>query len=321
MSSSSTNTSADSAAGRAGADDERQRKRPHHLHRRNILTVVTNLHELPPETLAEVLAFLVPDINEPHPIQSIGGLANLPLVSKLYRSLALGDQMWKRMCVARWKTKVGFTARLANAEAEAEATKDTENAFLKGGYWYRKFFFEERDAARTTITRDELYDTTFSIKLWFQTNIHPEMRRTKGALASGLDGCPLSDTARFDPSSGKLTGMPKKYDVTSAFFIHEVDNSITHINLGLPLEEGTEPLSTLYIYRRKDWGWELRSQLLVMRSVQVEEGKDGSELWEDYASSLVIQKRKKGTVCMRGRAKYKRREVPDIEEVKDFVMW
>ena len=280
---------------------------------------VTNLRDLPDELMSEVLAFLTP--NADHSMRTDCGIVVASRISKFFRMLALSNQIWHPVCVGRWKTKVGFTARLANAEAEAEATKDTENAFLKGGYWYRKFFFEERDAARTTITRDELYDTTFSIKLWFQTNIHPEMRRTKGALASGLDGCPLSDTARFDPSSGKLTGMPKEYDVTSAFFIHEVDNSITHINLGLPLEEGTEPLSTLYIYRRKDWGWELRSQLLVMRSVQVEEGKDGSELWEDYASSLVIQKRKKGTVCMRGRAKYKRREVPDIEEVKDFVMW
>ena len=276
--------------------------------------VVANLRDLPSELMGEVLAFLAPNID--HPVHSECSLVGLSRAPKFFRELALNDQLWYRVCKRRWKTKVGFTTRMANAEAEA--TKDTDNAFIKGGYWYRKFFAEERDAARTTITQEELHSATFSFKLWFQTNRHPDMRRAKNALASGLDFRSLSDTMRFDPSRGRLTGMPEQYDVTSAFFMCEVDNCITHINLGIPIERGTSPLSTLYVFRRKDWGWELRSQLYVIRSVQVVEG---SKLWEDYSSKLVIQKRRKGTPCKRGRAKYKRREVPDIEEVKDFLMW
>ena len=280
--------------------------------------VVTNLHDLPSDLLHTVLAFLVPSTD--NPAHADCALVGLSRVSKYFRALALSDQLWKPVCVGRWKTKVGYAARLANAKAEAG--RDTNNTFAKGGYWYQKFFAEERDAARTTISREELYGTTFSMKLWFQTNHHPEMRRAKNALASGLDGQSLSDTMRFDRSSGKLTGMPERYDVTSAFFMHEFDNNcISHINLGVPIEEGANPLSTLYVFRRKDWGWELRSQLYVIRSVQMVEDQGGSTLWNDYASSLVIQKRRKGVPCRRGRTKYKRREVPDIAEVKEFLMW
>lgn len=314
MSSSSCHVS---AAGRAGADDERQQKRPR-LHRRNIPIVVTNLHELPQETMAEVLAFLVPDINDPHSIQSICGLVNVSLVSNFYRGLALGDQMWRHLCIARWKTKVGFAARLASAEAEAK--KGAENVFIRGGYWYRKFFAEECDAARTAITREELYGATFSIKLWFQSKLHPNMKRIKGAVASGLDGRSLSDTLRFDSSTGKITGISEPYDGTPFF----IDDAGSIINLHVPIEEGTHPLSSLRVYRRKDWGWELRSQLYVIRSIDPEVYQTGNgteSLWKDYSSSLVIQKRGKGTPCTRGWTKYNRREVPDIEEVKEFLLW
>ena len=55
-----------------------------------------------------------------------------------------------------------------------------------------------------------------------------------------------------------------------------------------------------------------------MRSVE-----DGSidGLWEDYASSLIIEKRKEGVPCARGKKEYSSREVPDIKEIKEFLRW
>ena len=278
--------------------------------------VVANLQDLPSELMAEVLAFLAPNMN--NPIHAGFGILALSQVSKFFRALVLSEIVWKPICERRWKAKVGFTTRMANAEAEA--TKDTDNAFIKGGYWYRKFGIEERDAARTTISRDELYSTTFSIKLWFQSKLHPGMKRIKGAVASGLDGRSLSDTLRFDSSTGRITGISEPYDGTP-FFINDAGSII---NLDVPVEEGTDPLSSLYVYRRKDWGWELRSQLYVIRSIDPDAWQAGTgteSLWKDYASSLMIQKRKKGTRCTRGNMKYKRREVPDVEEVKEFLIW
>ena len=115
---------------------------------------ITNVQDLPSDLMCAVLAFLAPNID--NPVHSDCALVCLSRVSKFFRALALNDRLWHIVCVGRWKTKVGFTTRMANAEAEAK--KDTNNTFVKGGYWYRKFFVEERDAARTTITRNGCSD-------------------------------------------------------------------------------------------------------------------------------------------------------------------
>jgi hypothetical protein len=279
--------------------------------------VVANLQDLPDDLTAHALAFLGPDIIDPmHNYCSVVVVAQ---VSKHFLSLALSNQLWRRICVARWKTKVGFAARLAQAEteAEAEAMNNATNTLIRGSYWYRKFRAEEDDALRSTITHDELHNSTFSMKLWFQSQLYPDMKRIKGAIASGLDWRSLSDTARFDLRSGTMLGMSKRTNGTP-FFIND-DGSI--VNIRKPFETGTHSQFSLYVHRRKDWGWELRSQIYVLRSTEDRSAIDG--LWTDYTSSLIIEKRKKGVLCTRRGSgiKYKRREVPDIEEIKEFLEW
>ena len=99
------------------------------------------------------------------------------------------------------------------------------------------------------------------------------------------------------------------------FFVND-DGSI--VNIKMAFETGTHSQFSLHVCRREDWGWELRSQIYVLRSVE-----HGSieGLWDDYTSSLVIEKRKKGIPCTRAgsEVKYKRREVPDIKEVKSLI--
>ena len=59
--------------------------------------------------------------------------------------------------------------------------------------------------------------------------------------------------------------------------------------------------------------------LKYIRSVE-DRSIDGP--WTDYSSSLIIiEKRKKGVLCTRRGSgiKYKRREVPDVEEIKEFL--
>lgn len=125
---------------------------------------VTNLQDLPSDLLCVVLAFLTLTPNLDRPVHSECSLVGLSRVSQSLHALALNDQLWYRICVDRWETKVGSAIRMAKAEAEAK--KNTDSTLNKGGYWSRKFFAEERDAARTTITREELYSTTFSVRLW-----------------------------------------------------------------------------------------------------------------------------------------------------------
>jgi len=261
-----------------------------------------------------VLAFLAPNID--NPVRSDCALVGLSRVSKFFRALALNDQLWHRICVGRWKTKVGFTARTANAEAEAE--EDTANTFVEGSYWYRKFFAEERDAARTTITRDELYSTTFSLRLWFcAPSYPPNIKKTRGIVPSGLDGNSLSDDINFYPD-GTMTSLPGDNKEHAIF---EMNKEGSIINVGATLELGIHRSYTHYVHRRKDWGWELRSQIFAIRSLSCEDDID--KLWSDYASNLVVEYRKKGVVCNRGvgRKKYKRREVPDNRAIMEFLVW
>jgi hypothetical protein len=270
--------------------------------------VVTNLQDLPDDLLSHVLDFLVPKAIDP--LHNYLGVVVVSEVSKYFLSLALSSQLWRRICVARWKTKVGFLTRLAQADSEARKdTADMPKSLIRGSYWYLKFRAEEEDASRTTITRSELSSTTFSIKFWFQTKLLPDMKRIKGVVASGLDGPSFSDNMRFDLSSGTILGMSEG-DNRTPFFVND-DGSIIDIRT-------SHPTFSLRVFRRKDWGWELRSQVYVVRSVDNDRTE---QLWDDYASSLIIEKRKKGVPCTRGDVKYKRREVPDIEEIKKFLKW
>ena len=112
-----------------------------------------DLQGLPSELMANVLIYLIPSLD--HPAHSECSLINLARVSKRYRALALGDEVWKRICKGRWKTKVGFASRMAKAEAEAQAEAEADDAdtLVKGSYWYRKFFSEERDAPNNDNSR------------------------------------------------------------------------------------------------------------------------------------------------------------------------
>jgi len=276
----------------------------------------TNLQDLPDDLLAYALTFLPPEADRP--LRTECAAVAVSQVSKSLRILALSNSIWVGICITRWKSKVGFVTRLANTEAEAKKdTTNTATSLIRGGFWYSKFVVEERDALRPTISRDELHNSTFSLKLWFQSQLYPDMRRVKGAIASGLDWRSLSDTVRFDSPSGTMLGMSNKQTDGTPFFINE-DGSI--INIQKSFETGTHSQFSLHVYRREDWGWELRSQIYVLRSV---ENGNIHGLWTDYTSSLIIEKRKKGVLCTRRGSgiKYKRREVPDIKEIKEFLEW
>ena len=144
--------------------------------------------------------------------------------------------------------------------------------------------------------------------------------KVKGIYSSGLDGHSLSDNIKFE-ADGTVTGLPRKYD-EQAFF--EMDKMGSFINLGMPIKLGTHRSWTLYIHRRPDWGWELRSQMYVMRSLSHDNTGDKDfidKLWSDYSSNLVVEYRKKGVICARGKKKYTRREVPDVRGLMEFLLW
>ena len=56
------------------------------------------------------------------------------------------------------------------------------------------------------------------------------------------------------------------------------------------------PGRTLQVHRTKNWGWELRSQYLVLRSID-EGGPAG--IWDDYISTLCTESKQPGDVSTR----------------------
>ena len=78
--------------------------------------------------------------------------------------------------------------------------------------------------------------------------------------------------------------------------------------------------------RTKKWGWELRSNVFVFRSldnsskcnVQAEE-----ELWDDYIRSLIIEHKPEGAKYVRKHrcGKYQLRIVPADSNLQVFLEW
>ena len=276
-----------------------------------------DLHELPLEMIMTILHFLLPDSN--HPVHSDCGLVDLARVSKFFRRLALGDQVWRPISISRWSSKAHFAVRLIKAEKEAAAdVTNGSDATIKGGYWYRKFGREEHDANRSEITPGELYETVFSTKVWFDGFAFPpdiKGQKAKKILLSGLNKPPLSDTMKFLPT-GRVIGLSSE-DAEYSFY--EANESGSIINIGRSLAQGTHPINTLKVYRRSDWGWEFRSDLFAIRSIS--DSQSSEELWNDYAVSLVIEKRKKGVMCHRCDHRYVLRQVPACPEIQSFLRW
>ena len=268
--------------------------------------------------MAEVLAFLPPDTDRP--LRTDCDIVAVSEVSKSLRVLALGNQLWRHVCLTRWKTKVGFASRLANAEAEAtNDTVDTATSLIRGGFWFRKFVDEERDALRSIISRDELCSSTFSIRSWFLAQSYPStVTKPKGVLPSGLDGHSVSDTMCFLPS-GEISGLPKEWD-DMAFF--EMNESGNIISIGRSSKLHNHLIHALFVHRRQDWGWQFQSNKYVLRSTSA--GCRIDELWSDYVSKLVVEMRMKGDgiVCTRANTvQYIKRQVPDITKIKSFLLW
>ena len=60
-----------------------------------------------------------------------------------------------------------------------------------------------------------------------------------------------------------------------------------------------------------------------MRPVYADAGGSGSidKIWSDFVSKLVVEVREEGVACTRSNVQYKKRQVPDIPEIKEFLLW
>ena len=167
------------------------------------------------------------------------------------------------------------------------------------------------------ILPQELHSSTFSMRMWFRSSKKKTIM-TKG-LPSGLH-VSISDQVKFLPD-GTVAGLPSQY--AGAEYALNGDGRISFGRLSIQ----DAPVGMLEVRKRPDWGWELRSGAYVFRSItdKAVSGNNGDDLlkklWMDLSSKIVIEIRKKDVQCYRigkGR-KYKRREVPDMQELKSYL--
>ena len=79
---------------------------------------------------------------------------------------------------------------------------------------------------------------------------------------------------------------------------------------------------TLRVRRLPNWGWELASDVIVLRAVDQAQANAIEALWHDYTSILIDQPMPRDIVPSIGtRRRVRWREIPNIPELMEQLPW
>jgi len=257
--------------------------------------------------LVHILLFLV---DKPDDVEAYSN-AHPP-----FRSVNRANELWERLCRSRWKDKFRYQERYASA-------KKMSFVDVSSDFWYQQYYQAEANATRSSITTEELSSLTFSCRTWFDPLITPpSWKKRPKVWMSGLQ-LSISDQVKFVLSplaktSGKVTGHP-----AGVINWHWQSNG-NIINLENPRPS---KFRTLRVRRLPNWGWELASDVIVLRAVDKAQPKDIEALWHDYTSVLIdqplpkeVKKRLDNRFPNAGQGN-KWREIPNIPELLNCLPW
>ena len=215
-------------------------------------------------------------------------LLQMSTISRSFRTAAISDFIWKELCDQKWRLKFGYKNRMNQANIDAK--KDDANdipltihpsinryplSSIKAGFWYHRYWRELKLSSIDSITIAELQTFAWSGCRWFK---RPH-RNHPNHLRSGLK-TPISNSICFCEDKVIRGGEHNcPYSLEEGGSI--VNTSAEHMR-----NQGQCPVSTLRVYRLKSWGYEMRSQYFVLRSID-EKGPD--RVWDDYRNSLIVQ--------------------------------
>ena len=168
-----------------------------------------------------------------------------------------------------------------------------------------RYEFEECDASRRVITKDELCRYPFEQRRWFIHNDALEVRSSHDILQTGLK-CPGLE-CQFT-LSGEFLGYSQ----------HIVKYSFDSMNPNIIMLSSMGTSDRLILTRTPNWGWQLISNDFVLRSMDEEGNKFATteQLWIDLVSNLVMQERPPEVV-----SRFNWREIPDDEELQYLLPW
>ena len=237
-----------------------------------------------------------------------------------FRSVNRANELWERLCRSRWKEKFGYQERCDSAKSLFDSSSLSSNASSE--FWYQQYYEAEADAKRNTITIKELTSLTFSCRSWFDPLIRPSNWKKRGRVwMSGLQHS-VSDqmmfcNPAFAPSHprGWITGHPSG-GVCGWYW--QSNGSIINIVNPRPSK-----FRTLRVRRLPNWGWELSSDVIVLRAVDQAKANDIDALWHDYTSILIDQPMPRDVELSDIGERYRDRwrEIPNIPELMNRLPW
>jgi len=223
-------------------------------------------------------------------------LLQTSMTSKSFRAAALSSIIWKELCDTKWKTKFGYQRRMEWAEKAAQTEGEQDNLSstyppsirsyppspIKAESWYHLYWNEMKCSSLVQIDLLELQMFTWSGCRWF----NGPLRKHPTHLRSGMNK-PVSNSVRFG-KDGIIYGGDREC-------LYNLEGGGTIMNTSGASGEQC-PARKHFVHRLENWGWELRSQYFVLRSID-ENGPDG--LWDDYKNDLIIQFKGEAAVSFR----------------------
>ena len=231
-----------------------------------------------------------------------------------FRSVNRANELWERLFRSRWKDRFGYHERYGKAKSLFDSSSLSSSASPE--FWYKQYYKAEADANRNTITVEELTSLTFSCRSWFDPLIKPpNWKKRHQVWMSGLRYSD-SDQVKFSlpaSESGWVTGHPSGI----IRWYWQSNGSIINIENPRPSK-----FSTLRVRRLSNWGWELASDVIVLRAVDQASKSAIDALWRDYTSILIDQPIPVEAKKSLGRRYLNRwREIPNIPELMEKLPW
>lgn len=206
-------------------------------------------------------------------------------VSKSFQGATLdSSQVWRLTCRVRWSKKWGFADRWKRAERDSLLCSSSQSP---GKWWRDRFFLEEADSKRASITDvEELCSFVWDMRFWLTDFLENE----RNILQSGLrwsasskfrfGSSPRGDNEqRHDGLSGIIRGHPSERTDLEWFLDDD----------GKEIQWGRLPYlwPKAGLVRLENWGWEIRNPNVCLRAIDTDTDNGTiCKMWDDYLQSV-----------------------------------
>lgn len=257
---------------------------------------------LPDDSLTNILTYVA---------TSKEVIDDVSLALPVFDNAAKNNDVWKHLCNIKWIEKWGFEDRWRRA-LELYEEQPHEH------YWMQRYEFEEEDAKRQYLTRDELCSMKFDRRIWFDAvSFRNQPDNMRDVMPTGLKRFLARDLV-FSDNGDICSASSSSFNNWFIWQLlnEDTEGKITCIGLKHP---NVDKIDKILISRMTNWGWEMRSSVGIWRAV--DEKWDMEKPWEDLISNIIVQEKPEWIKdTRRAPYPYSFREIPDDEDCK-MLAW